>query len=111
MNIIKNYSGENLNKKVFFIGFFYKKSRVEIQDENGSLNKMINIFDQAKVETIKNNTEFLLEQLEWFNENFQNEYQFSKLEKNVFAMNVYWLTKIGIIENNEFNGMMILTEL
>jgi hypothetical protein len=68
-------------------------------------------FEQVQVEIIKNDTEFLLEQLECLNENFQNGFQFSELEKNVFAMNVYWLTKIGIIENNEFNGMMILTEL
>lgn len=110
MKIITNYRGEILNGKVYYMGFFYKKSRVELESIDGVLNKMINAFEEAQVEKIKNNTEFLLEQLECFNENFQNNYQFSKSEKNVFAMNVYWLTKIGVIENNEFNGMMVLIE-
>jgi hypothetical protein len=92
------------------MGFFYKKSRVELESSDGLLNKMINAFEQVQVETIRNDTDFLLEQLECFNENFQNNYQFSKSEKNVFAMNVFWLTKIGVIENNEFNGMVILIE-
>jgi hypothetical protein len=111
MKLIKNYRGENLNEKVYDLRFFYKNSMVQFIDENGNLNNMICSFEQVQVEIIKNDTEFLLEQLECLNENFQNGFQFSELEKNVFAMNVYWLTKIGIIENNEFNGMMILTEL
>ena len=111
MKLIKNYRGENLNEKVYDLKFFYKNSMVQFIDENGNLNRMIYSFEQVQVEIIKNDTEFLLEQLECLNENFQNGFQFSELEKNVFAMNVYWLTKIGIIENNEFNGMMILTEL
>ena len=111
MKLIKNYRGENLNEKVYDLRFFYKNSMVQFIDENGNLNNMICSFEQVQVEIIKNDTEFLLEQLDCLNENFQNGFQFSELEKNVFAMNVYWLTKIGIIENNEFNGMMILTEL
>ena len=111
MKLIKNYRGENLNEKVYDLRFFYKNSMVQFIDENGNLNNMICSFEQVQVEIIKNDTEFLLEQLECLNENFQNGFQFSEMEKNVFAMNVYWLTKIGIIENNEFNGMMILTEL
>ena len=111
MKLIKNYRGENLNEKVYDLRFLYKNSMVQFIDENGNLNNMICSFEQVQVEIIKNDTEFLLEQLECLNENFQNGFQFSELEKNVFAMNVYWLTKIGIIENNEFNGMMILTEL
>ena len=110
MKLITHYRGEILNGKVYFMAFFYKKSRVELESIDGVLNKMINGFEQVQVETIRNDTDFLLEQLECFNENFQNNYQFSKSEKNVFAMNVYWLTKIGVIENNEFNGMMVLIE-
>ena len=110
MRLITNYRGEILNGKVHYMAFFYKNIRVQLQDNNGSLNKMINSFEQVQFETIQNDTEFLLKQLECFNENFQNDYQFSELENDVFVMNVYWLTKIGVIENNEFNGMMVLTE-
>ena len=110
MKLIKNYRGENLNKKMNMISFFYKSSHIEFTDDNGNLNEMITSFEQVQFETIKNDSEFLLEQLECLNENFKNGYQICDSEKNVFAMNVYWLTKIGIIESDEFNGMMIITE-
>jgi hypothetical protein len=110
MKLIMSYRGGNLNEKVCKMAFFYKNSQIIFMDDNGNLNEMISSFEQFQVETMKNDTEFLLQQLECLYEKFQNGYQFSEMENNVFAMNVYWLTKIGIIENDEFNGMMILIE-
>ncbi len=110
MKIIKNYKGGNLNKKVCKILFKYKGSKTIVIANNGSLNEMINLFEKTDEIDILGSVEFILEQLNSFDEKFKKGCEISEFEKQCFGLNVYFSTKIGIVENNEDNGMVVFIE-
>ncbi len=110
MKIIKNYKGGNLKEKVCKILFKYKGSMTIVSANDRSLNKMITLFEKTDEVDILCNAEFILEQLGCFDEKFKNGCEISEIEKQIFGISVYFLTKSGIFDNDADNGMVVFIE-
>jgi len=104
-NKIVNERGMTLEK----IYFFYKNDYVSIEDDNlGLIKNLIEIFEKATdgyINAIKSDgsPDFYLKQLdEWRN------YGKSGLNRNMtlWMANIYILTKLGYIKNDDANGLL-----
>ena len=110
MKIIKNYKGGNLNEKVCKVFFKYKGLMTISNPDELSWGGMVLILDYADEDDILCNAEFILKMLDSFHEKFRNGCEISELEKSNFERSVYLFTKIGLIENDEDNGMVVFTK-
>lgn len=110
MKITKNYKGGNLNEKVCKVFFKYKGSMSIFNPDELSWGGMVIILEYAREVDILCNAESILKMLDSFYEKFKNGCEISEREKSNFERSVYLFTKIGLIENDEDNGMVVFTK-
>lgn len=110
MKIIKNYKGGHLNKIVCKVFFKYKGLMTISNPDESSWGAMVFRLEYADKIDILRNAEFILNMLDSFYEKSRNGCEISEREKSNFERSVYLFTKIGLIENDEDNGMVVFTK-
>lgn len=111
MKIITNYRGGSLDEKVCKILFKYKGASTMVIALEDSLNETIDLFEKTdEIETILTYADFLLQELNSFEEKFKRGCEMSEFEKYRFGLSVYLSTKIELIDNDEDNGMVLFVE-
>jgi len=111
MKKITNYRGGNLDEKVCKILFKYKGAWTKVVALEGSLNETLDLFEKTdETETVLTYVDFLLQELNSFEKKFKKGGEMSEIEKYRFGLSVYLSTKIGLIDNDENNGMVLFVE-
>ena len=99
----------NKNLKITTLSFLYKEMIVTVKSDTES-RKLINEFEKVSESVVRKDVEFFLEQLDIIREEFLSTGHLTDKYLYVFYWDVYWLTKIGVLPNDEHNGMIISFE-
>lgn len=94
------------------IGFYYKGHNIIwTEDCNNFQNFLENYFNDKYI-LHKKYFELYFRQLEQIiNDEVKQIDMYNSKSKIVFILNVYVLTKMNLIENNEYNGLLYVTEI
>jgi hypothetical protein len=110
MKLITNYRGGVLDEKVCKILFKYKGSQTIVIANEVPLNEMITVLEKTDEINILGGVEFIFHQLDSFDEKYKKGCDISEYELQTFGISVYLLTKMGILDNDENNGMVLFVE-
>lgn len=95
-----------MKNKLFF---FYKGARVELQgNEKEFINELEHMFIMFRPAIIKD-ANFYFDQLDIISDNINNGCSVSDEYMHVFMMNVYFLCKLGLLKEDDNNGMMYMS--
>ena len=102
-------------KTLSFIGFYHKGAGITLQDAS-HISQMINIFDDAMPyykkaikEQGQSEIDFYFNQLDDVRLNYLDKNIEPPQEKaTIFMMNIYVLTKLGIIKDDVMNGLQYM---
>jgi hypothetical protein len=102
-------------KTLSFIGFYYKGAGMTLQDAS-QISKVINIFDDTLPDYKKEIKEQGQSEIDFYF-NQIDDVRLNYLDKNIepphekatiFMMNIYVLTKLGIIKDDMMNGLQYM---
>lgn len=102
-----DYAGEPLSPyhSLERMMFFYKGIGF-IASGDSEIRRSIKAYDAVPIEQIKADASGLLNQLEIIVKEYPDG-NMPEVYQLYFCMDVYWLTKIGVIKNDEYNGMSL----
>lgn len=105
---LAQYLGLN---KLAQVGFFYKGAGITITDTS-EINFMIQVYQNAipayqkAILEDKSEIDYLLEQNQYVIDNYlDKDIQPPQQDATIFMMNIYILTKLGYLPNDNMNGM------
>lgn len=102
-------------KTLAFIGFYYKGAGITLKDAS-QIKQMVNTFNVALPEYKKaiakdgqSEIDYYFKQIDYVRLNFLDKnIEPPKQEATIFMMNIYALTKLGIIKDDEMNGLQYM---
>lgn len=100
------------NQKLVSVSFFYKKKGLTIQDSKRG-QQLIDLFqssiNDAKLSILTQGVQGLFDQLEFLiSITDHNNVGMDDEQQIVFMMNIYHLTELKYLENNEDNGLLFV---
>jgi hypothetical protein len=102
------------NRRLVILGFFYKGAGITINDEEQIKDLVMNFeiaipfYQDAIKREGQAEIDFYYEQLEQVIPILDKGGECPHQEGTIFMMNVYVLTKLGIIKNDNMNGLLCM---
>jgi len=105
-------TNKTLFGKLHKAGFYYKGQGYVISNENFEIEGLLEVFEngtQSYIDDIKENgVKVYLEQLDQIKKHIDKKGVFGKDMDIVWMMNIYILTKLGHITNDDNNGTQFI---
>jgi hypothetical protein len=98
-----------LNQPLHMAGFFYKGVSITLEKDVCNLESLVEIMesyvsDVKKLISLEGGPSFMFDQLDQLIEWREEGHAFTQDESMIWCMNIYHLTRLGHLLNDEFNG-------